>query len=103
MSITLTQVIVFGILGLMGVGFYGLLISRNLIKLVVALQIIVKGAILALVAAGHMTDHVNVSQSCALTVIVADTIVAIIGLSFAVQVRQQLGTLDIHKLSKLKR
>jgi NADH:ubiquinone oxidoreductase subunit K len=103
MSLTLTQVVVFGILGLMGVGFYGLLISRNLIKLVVALQIIVKGAILALVAAGNMTGHVNVSQGCALTVIVADTIVAIIGLSFAVQMRQQLGTLDIHKLSKLKR
>ena len=103
MSLTLTQIVVVGILGLMGVGFYGLLISRNLIKLVVALQIIVKGAILALVAAGNMTGHVNVSQSCALTVIVADTIVAIIGLSFAVQMRQQLGTLDIHKLSKLKR
>lgn len=103
MSLTLTQVVIFGILGLMGVGFYGLLISRNLIKLVVALQIIVKGAILALVAAGHLTGYVNVSQSCALTVIVADTIVAIIGLSFAVQMRQQLGTLDIHKLSKLKR
>jgi NADH:ubiquinone oxidoreductase subunit K len=39
----------------------------------------------------------------ALTVIVADTIVAVVGLALAVQVRHRLGTLDIKALSTLKR
>jgi NADH:ubiquinone oxidoreductase subunit K len=36
------------------------------------------------------------------TVIVADTVVAVIGLALAVQVRQRLGSLDLRDLSSLK-
>ena len=91
------------VLGLLGVGFYGLLITRNLIKVVVALQILVKGAMVALVLAGNLSHQTNLGQSLAVTVIVADTIVAVIGLSLAVQVRRHFGTLDIKSLTTLRR
>jgi NADH:ubiquinone oxidoreductase subunit K len=91
-----------GVLGLMGVGLYGLLIARNLIKIVVALQIMIKGAVLALVAAGNASGQVNLGQSLALTVIVADTVVAVVALALVVQVRRRLGTLDVSQLSKLR-
>jgi NADH:ubiquinone oxidoreductase subunit K len=91
-----------GVLGLFGVGLYGLLITRNLIKVVVALQIMVKGAVLALVVAGNVSGKVNVSQSLAVTVIVADTIVAVVALALAMQVRQRFGTLDVRALSELR-
>jgi hypothetical protein len=38
-----------------------------------------------------------------LTVIVADTIVAVIGLSLAVQARRYVGSMNIRNLSNLKR
>jgi NADH:ubiquinone oxidoreductase subunit K len=98
-----TNILLIGVLGLLGVGLYGLLVLRNLFKLVIALQILAKGAALALVAAGQASGHLNLGQSLALTVIVADTIVAVIGLALAVQVKQRLGTLDVKQLSKLKR
>jgi len=91
-----------GVLGLLGVGFYGLLAVRNLIKIVIVLQILTKAALLALVAAGHASGQVNLGQSLALTVIVADTVVAAIGLALAVQVRRRLNTLDVQQLGKLK-
>ena len=91
-----------GVLGLLGVGFYGLLVSRNLIKLVVALQIMVKAALLGLVVAGAASQQINLSQSLAITVIVADTVVAVIGMALAVQIRRQLGTLDVKELSNLR-
>jgi NADH:ubiquinone oxidoreductase subunit K len=93
---------VVGVLGLLGVGLHGLLVARNLIKVVVALQILVKGALLALVAAGKASDQINLSQSLAVTVIVADTVVAVIGLALAVQIKRQLGTLDVKALSNLR-
>lgn len=93
---------VIGVLGLLGIGLYGLLACRNLIKLVVALQILVKGALLGLVAAGAASGKINLGQSAAVTVIVADTVVAVIGLSLAVQARRRAGTLDVHDLGKLK-
>lgn len=103
MSLSFLRILIIAILGLIGVGFYGLLISQNLIKVVIALQILVKGALLALVAAGAVQGQVFLGQSMALTVIVADTIVAVIGLALAVQVRRHCGTLDIRALASLRR
>lgn len=91
------------VIGLLLIGFYGLLITRNLIKVVVALQVLVKGAIIALVLAGRMNGQVNLGQSMALTVIVADTIVAVLGLALAVQVRRHIGSLDLKNLTSLRR
>ena len=91
-----------GVIGLLGIGFYGLMISRNLIKIVVALQIMVKGALLGLVAAGNANGQIGLGQSMALTVIVADTIVAVMGIALGVQIRRRLGSLDVRDLSSLR-
>jgi NADH:ubiquinone oxidoreductase subunit K len=91
-----------GVLGLLGVGFYGLLVCRNLIKVVIVLQILLKAAVLALMTAGVVSNQINLEQSLAISVIVADTIVAVIGVALAVQVKRHLGTLDIGALSRLR-
>jgi len=101
-NLTPTTIALLAVFGLFGVALYGLLITRNLIKLVAVLQVLVKSALIALVAAGSASGQVNLGQSLAVTVIVGDTIVAVIGLALAVQVRQRLGTLDLRDLSSLK-
>lgn len=100
--ISVTNVAIAGVLGLLGIGLYGLLITRNLIKLVIALQLLGKGAVLALVVAGNASGQVALSESIAATVIVADTIVAVMGLALAVQIKQRMGTLDVKLLSELR-
>ncbi len=102
MSFSPVTMAMIGVLGLVGVGLYGLLIVRNLIKIVIALQILAKGAVLALVAAGSAAGQLQVGQSLAVTVIVVDTIVAVLGLALAVQVRRRFGTLDLKSLGTLR-
>ena len=102
MNLSASQIVLIGVIGLLGVGLYGLLVIRNLIKIVVALQIAAKSAILALVIAGQASGQTNLGQSLATTAIVADTIVAVVGLALAVQVRRRFGTLDVKELSTLK-
>lgn len=103
LNLSLPVIVFIGVIGLLGIGVYGLLAVRNLIKVVVALQILVKGAMLALIMAGKLTGQIELGQSMALTVIVADTIVAVIGLAFAVQIRRHFGTLDVSSLNTLRR
>lgn len=103
MTLTITNIAIIGALGLLGIALYGLLATRNLIKVIVALQIVVKGAMLLLIAAGRLQGQMAIAQSLALTVIVADTIVAVLGLALAVQVRRHVGTLDVKALSRLRR
>ena len=103
MSLSLPMLAAVAVLGLLGIGLLGLLVTRNLIKVVVGLQVVVKGAMLALVLAGRLSGNVQTGAALALTVIVADTIVSVVALAFAVQVRRQFGTLDLQALSTLRR
>lgn len=102
MMFTPLNIVLFGVVALLGVGFYGLLITRNLIKVVMVLQILAKAVILSLVLAGKMSGNLGLGISTAATVIVADTIVAVVGLALAVQVRRRFGTLDVPKISTLR-
>ncbi len=97
-----TAIVLIGCIGLLGVGLYGLLITRNLMKIIIVLQILVKAAVLALVLAGQYSGQVSLGQSLAATVIVADTMVAVVGLALGVQVRRRFGTLDLPRISTLK-
>jgi len=101
-TFTPLNIVLFGIIALLGVGFYGLLITRNLIKIVMVLQVLIKAVILALVLAGKLSGNLGLGQSTAATVIVADTIVAVVGLALAVQVRRRLGTLDVPQISSMR-
>jgi len=103
MTLTFPMIAMVVVLILLGVGLYALLVVSNLIKVVIALQILGKGAVLALVIAGSLRGQANLGQSMALTVIVADTIVAVVGLALAVQVRRHFGTLDLKSLTMLRR
>lgn len=103
MNLPIPFIVLLTIVALAGAGFYCLLFTRNLIKVVVALQLIVKGVVLAFVLAGHLQQNESLAQTMAITVIVADTIVAVIGLALAVQIRLHTGSLDLKALSKLKR
>jgi NADH:ubiquinone oxidoreductase subunit K len=99
----ISSILLAAVIGLLAIGLYAVLISRNLIKVVIGLQILVKGAMLALIAAGQVAGQAAVGESLALTVIVADTIVAVVGLALAVQVRRRFGTLDVKLLATLRR
>ncbi len=103
MNLPVPFIVFLAILSLAGVGFYCLLFTRNLIKVVVALQLIVKGVVLAFILSGYINSDQSTAQTMALTVIVADTIVAVVGLALAVQIRLRTGSLDLKNLSKLKR
>jgi NADH:ubiquinone oxidoreductase subunit K len=101
-TLTPLNIVLLGVVALLGVGFYGLLITRNLIKVVMVLQILIKAVLLALVLAGKMSGNIGLGQSTAATVLLADTIVAVVGLAMAVQVRRRFGTLDVPKISSLR-
>ena len=103
MSANVWTVVLVAVFGLVALGLYGLLIIRNLIKIVVALQVFAKGTILLMVAAGAVSGRPAIGQSLAITVIVADTVVTVIALALAIQVRRWTGTLDTRVISTLRR
>jgi NADH-quinone oxidoreductase subunit K len=103
MTLDIPTLTIAGILGLFAVGLYGLLVVRNLIRLIVAMQIMVKAAMIAVILAGRVSGQLQTAQAMALTIIVADTIVSVFALALAVQVRRCIGSLDAELLTTLRR
>ena len=95
MSISPVAVLWVGAAALLLVGLYGLLVVRNLFQIIIAVQLLGKAVVLALVLAGRTSGQINLGQSLAATVIVADTIVTVIGLSFVIQIKRRMGTVDV--------
>jgi multisubunit Na+/H+ antiporter MnhC subunit len=56
-----------------------------------------------MVAAGGISGKPAIGQSLAITVIVADTVVTVMALALAIQVRRWCGTLDTRVISRLRR
>ncbi len=99
---TLLQLSFLGIILLLAIGLYALLVSRHLIKVIIALQIMVKAAILALVVAGEAVGRIHLAQSIGMTVIVVDTIAAVLALALVVQIKRRTGSLDTAELATLR-
>ena len=59
MNLSPINVGIIGVFALLGIGFYGLLVSRNLIKIVSMLQILAKAAMLGLLVAGNASDQID--------------------------------------------
>jgi multisubunit Na+/H+ antiporter MnhC subunit len=89
-------------IALICVGLYGLAVTRHLIKLTVALQLMSKGALILIITAGVVAGRLALVQSIATTAIVVDTLTTVILLAFAIRVQQKFGTLDLRELGALK-
>lgn len=87
---------------LLAIGLYALLVSRHLIKVIIALQIMVKAAILAIVVAGDAVGRIQLAQSIGMTIIVVDTIAAVLALALIVQIKRRTGSLDTAELATLR-
>lgn len=83
---------------LLAAGFYALMLAHDLVRVLIAIQLMVKAAMLVMVVAGLFAGDLSLGQSLALTVILADTVAIVIGLALAVAVKTRLGTLDVDEI-----
>lgn len=111
MTIAIGLVFFVGAIGLCLIGIGGMVLSRNLFRMVLALAIAEAGANLLLVLAGYRWDAVApivdaaapvlpmvdpVPQAMVLTAIVIGVGVQALALSLVIRIRQRYATLDMH-------
>jgi multisubunit Na+/H+ antiporter MnhC subunit len=107
--------IFFGAIGLLAIGIAGMVLSRHLFRMILALAIAEAGANLLLVIAGYRWDAVApvlrgdappgpmvdpVPQAMVLTAIVIGVGVQALAVSLAIRVRAAYGTLDMHEVRR---
>jgi NADH:ubiquinone oxidoreductase subunit K len=83
-------------------GLYGLLRTRNIIRLILAIAITVKAVILLLAIAGIASGNLALVQTFIVTLIVVELVMVLAAVGVAIGVYRQNGNIDINHLTKLK-
>jgi NADH-quinone oxidoreductase subunit K len=84
------------------VGVYLLLAYRNLLRLVLGVEVLSKGVTLVLLGAGAHLGTTALIQSLIVTFIIVETILAAVLLAIIVVCHRTNLTLDVRVLSRLK-
>ena len=84
-------------------GIAGILTQRNVIKIIICLEIMSKGVLLSFIASGSpfALDY-GLSQSFAVILIIIEASVTAVALSIVVCIHRHYGTFDVEKLKRLK-
>lgn len=84
------------------IGLYCLLTMKNLIRLLIGIEIVAKGLMLALIATGYEQQNILTSQSLAVSFIVVEVCVLATALAVIINIRRHTKTLNIKDLTNLK-
>ena len=91
-----------GVILLLIVGFYALLTTRNLVRMVISMEILSKATTLALIASGYATGQVGLAQALAITLIVIEVAVVVVAVAIILCVYRHTDSLDVAHLRELK-
>lgn len=83
-------------------GLYCLLVTRNMIRAIIGLELLIKAVTLLFIAVGHITGRTALAQAFVITIIVIEVVVAAIGGGIALRVFRHNGDLDVRRLTRLK-
>jgi NADH:ubiquinone oxidoreductase subunit K len=83
-------------------GAYSLIVTRNLLRTIIALELLIKAVTLLLVLAGYLTGNIALAQSLIITVIVVEVIIVVIAGGIVLSIFRHNGDLDVRRLQKLK-
>ncbi|HAD82737.1 MAG: hypothetical protein A2509_05245 [Candidatus Edwardsbacteria bacterium RIFOXYD12_FULL_50_11] len=84
------------------IGLYCLLTSRNMIKLLIGLEIMAKSAVLSFITAGYARGETFFSQSLVITFIVIEVSIVAVALALVINAYKNTGNLDVRSLTRLK-
>ena len=83
-------------------GLFMLLRTHNMIRIIIAIEVIIKAVTLILAFAGYMNGSFALVQTYIITMIVIEVVVAVVAAGIAVSVYRNNGNMDLSKLNKLK-
>jgi len=86
----------------MMLGVYMLILYRNLLRLIIGIEVIAKGVTLIFLSAGIYRQDIGLIQSLIVTFIIVETVLAAVVLALVIGAHRIYGSLDIRHLSKLK-
>ena len=83
-------------------GIYCLTATRNMLRVLMALELLNKAVTLLIAVAGARSGQMALAQSFIIALIIVEVVVTAVGAGITIAVHARNGSLDLRKLTKLK-
>lgn len=83
-------------------GLYCILVSRNLIRILIGVELLTKAVTLLLIVAGEVTGSRGLAQAFVITLIVVEVVVIVVAAGIVIGTYQRTESLDVRELQTLK-
>ena len=84
------------------VGFYCVLVTRNLIRALIGIEVLTKAVTLLLILCGYVSKQLGLAQALAITLIVIEVAVMVVGVAVVLCFHRRTGSIDASDLRTLK-
>ena len=81
---------------------YCILFSRNLVRILIGLELLIKAVTLLIALAGYITGHMALAQTMIITLIVIEVVVIAVAAGIVIGAHRQNQSLDVRMLRNLK-
>lgn len=87
---------------LFAIGFYCLIVTKNLVRVLIGLEVLTKAVTLLIILAGYITGKTATAQTLVITLIVVEVVVMAVGAGIVISVFNKNNSLDVRNLRNLK-
>jgi NADH:ubiquinone oxidoreductase subunit K len=87
---------------LIAIGVYGIVVTRNLMRILLSVEVLTKAVTLVMIGAGYETGQMGVAQSFVITIIVIEVMLLVIATGILFGVYRNNGSLMTDQLNNLK-
>ena len=84
------------------IGIYSILTTRNLIRLLIGLEVLTKGATLLLIVGGRYANRLALAQALAITLIVVEVAVIVVAVALVLCIHRRTDSIDTSTLRNIK-
>ena len=83
-------------------GAYCLIVTRNLIRAVIGLELLIKAVTLLIIVVGYVTGRIALMQALVITIVVIEVVIVAMAGGLILSIFNHNGTLDERLLKRLK-
>jgi len=83
-------------------GLYCILVTRNMIRVLVGVELLIKAVTLLIILAGYVTGNISLAQSIAITIIIIEVVVVVIVAGVILGIFKANDSLDVINIRNLK-
>ncbi len=84
------------------IGFYYILATINLVRILLGVENITKAALLSIIVVGYVTDNMPLAQSLAIIMIIIEVFVIAVAAGIIIQIYKLTGSVDARNIRNLR-